>query len=314
MSEGRPQADEPDRARGQGGDQVREIVPAQHSRNHAIEDAPMDRGAGDGLEREQPALEHQAVDAGVHHGGVEQVGGSQTGAVAKAAISREQQIQGRYCDIALKVEGEVVMLIEAKQAGMKLGEKEIEQAENYASRSGIEWVALTNGSEWQLYHVTFADGEGITHELAFNLDLVNSVEGEQADIKKAWDVFGLLSKRAIEDGELDEFWAAKTALNPAAVVRALFSEGSISALRRELRRTAGFMLTVEDVFDAVRDVLSREALLAAGDIRIPRKKKRRKAKSTGQQQAVVPPAAAEPGGTPPPVEAGGSSQATPSAG
>jgi predicted type IV restriction endonuclease len=205
-------------------------------------------------------------------------------------ISREQQIQGRYCDIAVKVAGEVALLIEAKQAGSRLGEKEIEQAENYASRSGIEWVALTNGNEWQVYHVTFAEGEGITHELAFAIDLVGGVEGEHADIKKVWDTFGMLSKAAIADGDLDEFWAAKTALNPAAVVRALFSEGSIAALRRELRRTAGFMLTVEDVFDAVRDVLSKEALMAAGDIRLPRKKKRRKAKSA----APATPPAAEP--------------------
>lgn len=193
-------------------------------------------------------------------------------------ITREQQIQGRYCDIALKIEGEVVILIEAKQAGSKIGEKEIEQAENYASRSGIEWVALTNGSEWQLYHVTFAEGEGIAHELAFTIDLVAGIEGEQGDIKKIWDTFGVLSKDAVKDDKLDEFWAAKTALNPSAVVRALFSDGTISALRRELRRTAGFMLTVEDVFDAVRDVLSKEALLEAGDIRLPRKKKRRKVK------------------------------------
>jgi hypothetical protein len=212
-------------------------------------------------------------------------------------ISREQQIQGRYCDIAVKVEGEVALLIEAKQSGSKLGEKEIEQAENYASRSGIEWVALTNGSEWQLYHVTFAEGEGIAHELAFTIDLVNGVESEGADIKKTWDTFGLMSKSSISDGGLEEFWAAKTALNPGAVVRALFCEGTLAALRRELRRTAGFMLTIEDVFDAVRDVLSKEALMAAGDIRLPRKKKRRKTK-------VIPAAApaepmASPTSTPP---------------
>ena len=207
-------------------------------------------------------------------------------------ITREQQIQGRYCDIALKLDGEIVLLIEVKQAGMKLGEKEIEQAENYASRSGIEWVALTNGHEWRLYHVTFADGEGITHELAFTVDLVTAFEGDQSDIRKAWDSFGLLSKRAISDGELDTFWAAKRALNPAAVVRALFTEESISTLRRELRRTARFMLTVEDVFDAVRDVLSKEALLAAGDIKLPRKKKRRRSKPSTDNagSSTTPPA------------------------
>lgn len=222
----------------------------------------------------------------------------------RGEVTREQQIQGRYCDLAVKVEGEVVLLIEAKQAASKLGEREIEQAENYASRSGIEWVALTNGSEWQLYHVTFAEGEGITHELAFTIDLVQSIEGEGADIKKAWDIFGLLAKATIADGGLDEYWAAKTALNPAAVVRALFSEGCITAMRRELRKSAGFMIGVEDMFDAVRDVLSREALLAAGDIKLPRKKKRRKITKTVVSAPLpesVPVTQPDPATTPPPA-------------
>jgi len=218
-------------------------------------------------------------------------------------ISREHQIQGRYCDLAIKIGGEVVFLIEAKQAGTKLSDKDIEQAENYASRSGIEWVVLTNGGEWNLYHVTFAEGEGISHELAWTVDLIGGVEGEGADPKKLWETIGLLSKDAIEDDALDDYWTAKTALNPGAVVRALFSQGTIASMRRELRRSAGFMLSVEAVFDAVRDVLSRESLMAAGDIRIPRKKKRRKAKAAvvetpAAAPATVSPPASEPANPP----------------
>jgi hypothetical protein len=66
------------------------------------------------------------------------------------------------------------------------------------------------------------------------------------------------------------------------------------------------MLTVDDVFDAVRDVLSREALLAAGDIKVPRKKKRRKAKATVTAAPETPqvPAAAPGEPTAPAPQAG----------
>lgn len=209
-------------------------------------------------------------------------------------ISREFQIQGRYCDLAVKLDGEVVYLIEAKQAGNKLSEKDIEQAENYASRSGIEWVVLTNGVEWQLYHVSFAEGEGISHEVAWSIDLIAGMEGEGADPKKLWETLGILSKKAIEDDALDDYWTSKTALNPSAIVHALFSQGTLASMRRELRKSAGFMLSVEAVFDAVRDVLSREALMAAGDLHLPRKKKRRKARSTAGDTKIVSTASENP--------------------
>src|SRR5512143_2571937 len=95
----------------------------------------------------------------------------------KGEISKELAIKDRYCDIALKVDGSVRLLVEVKAAGLKnLTEKHIEQAENYASRSGIPWVLLTNGIEWRLYHLTFNEGEGIAHDLAFEANLIDGLE------------------------------------------------------------------------------------------------------------------------------------------
>src|SRR5215212_2858261 len=63
----------------------------------------------------------------------------------KGEISKELAIKDRFCDVALKVDGSVKLLVEAKAAGLKgLVEKHIEQAENYAARAGLRWVLLTN--------------------------------------------------------------------------------------------------------------------------------------------------------------------------
>ena len=88
----------------------------------------------------------------------------------KGQISKELAIKDRYCDIALKPDGSVRVLVEAKAASVAaLLDKHIEQAGNYASRAGIRWALLTNGVEWRLYHLTFNEGEGIVHEVAFSL-------------------------------------------------------------------------------------------------------------------------------------------------
>lgn len=197
----------------------------------------------------------------------------------KGEISKELAIKERYCDIALKIEGTVRILVEAKAAGLKgLVDRNIEQAENYASKAGIRWVALTNGIEWKLFHLSWAENEGITHDLAWQASLVDEIN---SDIEGLWEKLSLLARNAVQKGSLDEYWERKKALSPSSVVRVLFCEEVLTVVRRELNRNAPARLEMEDVFIAVRDVLSKEALLEAGDITIKkRRKKRRKVTKT----------------------------------
>jgi predicted type IV restriction endonuclease len=56
-------------------------------------------------------------------------------------ISKEVAIKERYCDFGIKLDGSYRFLVEVKAiAKGVLRDKDIEQAENYASRSGIKWV------------------------------------------------------------------------------------------------------------------------------------------------------------------------------
>lgn len=192
----------------------------------------------------------------------------------KGEISKELAIRDRYCDIAIKIDGSVRYLVEAKAAGQeRLHEKHIEQAENYASRQGICWVVLTNGVEWHLYHLTFNEGEGIEHDLAW---AVNLIEGTEKDIEALWANLGLLHRTPVRKGELEGYWSHKKALSPSAVVQVLFNVDVLNLIRRELNRDAPARLDIEDVFKAVRDVLSKEALAEAGELGIRKKRKRRK--------------------------------------
>jgi hypothetical protein len=191
----------------------------------------------------------------------------------KGEISKELAIKDRYCDIALKVDGAVRVLVECKAASIRgLAEKHIEQAENYASRAGLRWVLLTNGIDWKLFHLSFAEGEGITHEIAFEANLLDDLE---ADPETLWAKLSLLSRESVKLDRLEQYWTQKKALSPAAVVRVLFTQDVLTTIRRELNRNAPARLDIQDVFSAIRDVLSKDALMEAGDITITKSRKRR---------------------------------------
>ena len=188
-------------------------------------------------------------------------------------ISKEVSIKDRYCDFGIKLDGNIALLVEAKAAGNQtLREKNIEQAENYASRSGIRWVLLTNGLQWQLYHLTFNEGEGIVHDLAFEVRL-NDLEMNADNV---WSSLELLSKAAVAKDLLTDFWNQKKALAPASLIRVLFSEPVLNVIRRELNRNSEARLELMDVFTGVKDVLSKDAILVAGDITLSKKRKKRR--------------------------------------
>jgi len=203
-------------------------------------------------------------------------------------ISKEVSIKDRYCDFGVKLNGTIAFLVEAKAAGTQtFRERNIEQAENYASRAGIRWVLLTNGLQWQLYHLTFNEGEGIVHDLAFEVKLSDL----EVNAEQVWASLEMLSKPAVIKDALTAFWNQKKVLAPASLIRVLFSDPVLGVIRRELNRNAEARLELADVFAGVKDVLSKDAILAAGDITLAkRRKKRRKVKridpSTSQPTIV----------------------------
>jgi hypothetical protein len=111
-------------------------------------------------------------------------------------IPMELPVKDRFCDFAIQLGGKTdegqpkpEFLVEAKAAGVKnLIEKHIEQAYNYAARAPVNWVLLTNGVEWQLYHLSF--DKGIQPDLVFKLDFLETFV---TDADLVWDTLSILA-------------------------------------------------------------------------------------------------------------------------
>lgn len=197
-------------------------------------------------------------------------------------ISKEYQIKGKYCDIALKINGEVCLLVEAKQPGIRLVKKHIEQAEMYGMRSGIKWVLLTNGCDWRLYHLSYDESEGIESTLVFQTDLVKSFQEKPADVAEK---FMLLHKRNFLKGDLEKYYKKKTMLVPEELAKALFTEDVLRAIRKEVNRGAEVRVELEDITRALKNLLDKE-VLADMVIKVKKSKRpvRKKPKTTQPTQ------------------------------
>jgi len=84
-------------------------------------------------------------------------------------ITSEFAIRGTYCDLAIKLDTKLRLLIEGKPVGAELKDAYIKQAVDYAANQGIEWVVLTNGILWRIYRLTFA--QPIDSELVVEIDI-----------------------------------------------------------------------------------------------------------------------------------------------
>lgn len=183
-----------------------------------------------------------------------------------ADISREAQVKGKYCDLAIKIDGNTQFLVEAKACCEPLRDRHVDQAQQYASKGNIRWVVLTNGLDWRLYHLTFE--EGIDYEIAFEINLEKEDEFDQA-----CDRLALLHKSAIKKGALEEYWKEKTALGPSSIAQGLFHVDTLRVIRRLIRKKEGFLVDPEDLAKSIHEMLSLEAREQIGPLKIRRKRR-----------------------------------------
>ena len=145
-------------------------------------------------------------------------------------LTSEQQIRGTFCDLAVKLDGKIRVLIEVKAAGIELNESHLRQAINYGAHEGIEWVVLTNAIHWRLYRIKF--GQPVDYDLVSDFNLLDINLRADEDQQKLY----LLTREGLTSDAMETYHHHVSLLNRFTIGQVLLSDGVVNAIRKEMRR------------------------------------------------------------------------------
>jgi hypothetical protein len=168
-----------------------------------------------------------------------------------AEVTSEFAIRGTYCDLAIKLDGVLQTLIEVKAIGIDLKDAHVKQAVDYAANQGVDWVLLTNGVTWKIYHVIFS--KPIAHELVIDIDFAGLNPRSASDIELPY----LWCKEGWQRSVLGDFHTQKQALSRFFLGSMLLTQPVLDVIRRELRRVSP---DVKIETDQIASVLAAEVI------------------------------------------------------
>lgn len=194
-------------------------------------------------------------------------------------LSRERAIRGagetEHVDFAVQLkpgdEAEPIIMVELKRVGVDLAKKHLKQVASYAIDSGCEWVLLTNGREWKLYHVEF--GQPPKTKLIEQWNLMTD------DVAELATKFDIICYKSVKRNSLKKVWEKATVLSPESLLTAITSLDSVKILCRVLRKNTGVMIDQEDLLKGIKKLLNETSAIELSKIKIdltPKKRKRTK--------------------------------------
>ncbi len=212
-----------------------------------------------------------------------------------ADISSEHMIRSTFCDLALKIDGDLALLVEVKAIGHDLKDSHVKQAVDYAANKGCEWVALTNARSWRVYRILFT--KPIEAELIADIDFGQISPRKDGDLELLW----LLSKEGWRKSRLNEYAAQQEALSRFTIAAILTSDACLALLRREIRRASPeAKVEIDQIAEVLcQDVLKREVLegdKASAAKRLVARAAKRQLRDTGEQSIAPEADRTSPGG------------------
>ncbi len=166
-------------------------------------------------------------------------------------ITSEFAIRGTYCDLAIKLDGKITVLIEAKAIGHELKDAHVKQAIDYAANQGVDWVVLTNAAHWRIYKVIF--GKPIDQDLVCEFDFCSLNPKDETHLQFLF----LLTKEGWAKSAVVEFSEQKQALSRQFVAATILGDPVLSVIRRELKRLSP---DVRIDIEQIRTVLTQEVI------------------------------------------------------
>lgn len=166
-------------------------------------------------------------------------------------VTSEFSIRGTYCDLGIKIDGTLQTLIEVKAIGLELKDNHVKQAIDYAANQGVDWVLLTNGICWRVYHIIFA--KPIDQELVVDIDFSIMNPRSENDVELLY----LWCKEGWQRSVLGEYHTQKQALSRFFIGAMLQTDAVLEVVRRELRRVSP---DVRIDMEQIKSVLANEVI------------------------------------------------------
>ena len=173
-------------------------------------------------------------------------------------ITSEFAIKKTFCDLAIRLDEEIKLLIEVKSIGTNLKDNHLKQATDYGSNAGIDWVVLTNGEKWKVYRIIFS--KPVEHELVYEFNIHDLKTNNNEHLSYLY----MLSKEVLskKGNTLSEYHVQKKLVNPPMLAQIILSDDVINYIKRTFKKvSADTKVTNEEIHQMlVSDVLKRDAL------------------------------------------------------
>ncbi|MFA7250335.1 MAG: hypothetical protein WC273_11980 [Dehalococcoidia bacterium] len=165
-----------------------------------------------------------------------------------ADLTTEYAVRGEFADYGVRIDRDLIAFIEVKRVTTKLNARHLRQVESYAVNEGVEWMFLTNGAVWQVWHIT--GGLPVSIDLTIEVDLL----GPATPAQKTGDLF-YITREALKRHLIDDLWKARSATSPKALATVLRSAPVVDAVRRELRRASGHRVESAELLGLLSNVI-----------------------------------------------------------
>jgi predicted type IV restriction endonuclease len=164
-------------------------------------------------------------------------------------LTAEYLVRGEFADIGIRVDKKLLAFVEIKRVSTDLKDSHLRQVKNYAANEGVEWVILTNGRIWQVYHVS--NTTPIEHHMLFEVDLL-----AEATPAKRVEQFWLIGRDPLKKGVLATEWKAQSALQTPIIRKAILSDPVLAAIRAQVRKQTGQLVDAKKLEIAVEQISS----------------------------------------------------------
>ena len=173
-------------------------------------------------------------------------------------VTSEYEIKKTYCDLALKIDGKIRILLEVKAIGIDLKDDYIKQAIDYGANVGVDWTILTNGCVWKVFKITYA--KPIDKELVYEFDILKLNSKKQNDLDMLYYVCKESTVKV--KSALDDYYLQKQILSRFFTAQVILTETVIDTIRKSIKRiTPDAKVTNEEIKEILlSEVLKREVL------------------------------------------------------